>query len=134
MQNNQITIKDLYVCNEQLYKLFKHLVTFIRDSEPVERLDILDKFFLTYKYPKLEEFAGNIECHNGEDGPHYANIFLRNNYELFLKENDPELYSIFCNAEDIYCNQNGLKYILEVKDLKEPEPNIARNPADELPF
>ena len=134
MQNNQITIKDLYVCNEQPYNIFKLLVSFIRDSEPRERLDILDKFFLTYKYPKLEEFAGNIECHTGEEGPHYANIFLRDSYEMFLKENDPELYSIFRNAEDIYCNQNGIQQILNGEEFKYPEPQIVRHPLDDLPF
>lgn len=131
---NILTIKNLYVCNETLYNVFKHLVTFMLDSRPAERLDILDKFFLTYKYPKLSEFADNIECHNGEEGPHYANIFIRDNYEMFLKENDPELYSIFRTAEEIWSNQNGLKYILDGKELKEPEPNITKNPADELPF
>lgn len=131
MQSNQITIKNLYTCNETLYNLFKHLVTFILDSKPLERLKILDMFFLTYKYPKLSEFAENIECHNGEDGPYYANMFIRNSYEMFLKENDPELYSIFRNAEEIWCNQSGIKRILkDGVDTTEPE----KDPGDTLPF
>ena len=131
MQSNQITIKTLYVCNEQLYNLFNHLVTFILDSKPFERLQILDLFFLTYKYPKLEEFAANIECHNGEDGPHYANMFIRDSYEMFLKENDPELYSIFRNAEDIWCNQSGIELILK-DGIDTTKPKKCND--DTLPF
>ena len=131
MQNNQITVRDLYVCNEQLYNLFKLLVTFKIDPKPRERLKILDMFFETYKYPKLSEFADNIECHNGEDGPRYANMFIRDNYEMFLKENDPELYSIFRNAEEIWCNQSGIDLIL--KDGIDPtEPKKCTG--DTLPF
>lgn len=134
MQNNQtITIKDLYI-SESLCKLFNYLVTFSHDSRPAERLEILNKFFLTYKYPKLSEFAEKIENHNGEDGPHYALVFIRDNYEMFLKENDPELYRIFCNAEDIWCNQFGIRNILDGKETIFPEPQIARHPSDDLPF
>lgn len=134
MQSNQITIKNIYTFNEKFYNLFKQLVTNRLDEKPENRLEILDKFFITYKYPKLTEFALNIEEHTGEEGWHYGQVFLRNSYEMFLKENDPELYSIFRTAEDIWCNQSGIKYILDGKELKGSEPDTARNPEDELPF
>lgn len=88
-------------------------------------------FFLTYKYPKLSEFAENIKNHNVEDGSHYANMFICDNYEMFLKENDPELYSIFRTAEEIWCNQSGIDLIL--KDGIDPtEPKKCTD--DTLPF
>ena len=131
MQNNQITIKDLYVCNEQLYNLFNLLVNFRPDLEARGRLNILDMFFITYKYPKLEEFANNIVCHYGEEGSHYANVFLRHSYEMFLKENDPELYRIYQAAEEIWCKQSGIEMILKDGiDPTEPKKHID----DNLPF
>lgn len=133
MQSNQITIKDLYTFDsvEKLYTLFKQLVTFRLDTKPRERLQILDMFFLTYKYPKLKEFADNIRSHSGEDGIYYAQVFLRDSYELFLKENDPELYSIYQAAEEIWCHQSGIDLIL--KDGIDPtEPKKCTG--DTLPF
>lgn len=133
MQSNQITIKDLYTFDsiEKLYNVFKQLVTFRLDSKPRERLQILDMFFLTYKYPKLAEFANTIKSHSSEDGIYYAQVFLRDSYELFLKENDPELYSIYQAAEEIWCNQSGIEKIL--KDGVDPtEPKKCTG--DTLPF
>lgn len=107
-------VKELYVFSEKLYDLFIYLLEETPESENVKKLEILDKFFITYKYPSLDEFAQNIERHTGEDGPTLALRFLRFSYEMFLKETDPKIYSVLQVAEDVFCGQNGIKYILEL--------------------
>lgn len=117
MQNEK-TIKDL-CCNKKFYDLFKLLVDNHRcgcSKELFERLEILDKFFLTYKYPKLDEFGYNIMAHEGESGSSHYYSFILDNYELFLKETDEELYSIYRNAEDLYRDQSGIMHLLSQED------------------
>jgi hypothetical protein len=131
MKTNQMIAEKLFTFNKQFYDLFILLVENNNsfNYELSQRLGILDEFFMVYKYPKLSDFAYNIENHEGEDGPFYAHLFLRNSYELFLKENDPEIYSLFRNAEDIWRDQNGIKEVLEGKNT-EPE----KCSDDNLPF
>lgn len=123
--------EKLFTFNKTFYDLFVFLVE-NNDSfnyELSQHLDILDEFFMVYKYPKLTDFAYNIENHTGEEGPSEAIMFLRNSYEVFLKENDPEIYGIFRTAEDIWRDQNGIKEVLEGKNT---EPKKCTD--DTLPF
>lgn len=131
MKTNKTIAEKLFTFNEKFYDLFIFLVennnSFNYDLS--QRLSILDEFFMVYKYPKLTDFAYNIEDHEGEGGPFYAHLFLRNSYEMFLKENDPEIYGIFRNAEDIWRDQNGIKAVLDGKNM---EPDKCTD--DNLPF
>ena len=131
MKTNQMIAEKLFTFNKTFYDLFIFLVDNNNsfNYELSQRLNILDEFFMVYKYPKLSDFAYNIENHEGEDGPFYAHLFLRNSYEMFLKENDPEIYSLFRNAEDIWRDQSGIKEVLEGKNT-EPE----KCTDDTLPF
>ena len=123
--------EKLFTFNKKFYDLFIFLVSNNNsfNYELSQRLDILDEFFIVYKYPKLTDFAYNIENHEGEDGPFYAQLFLTNSYEMFLKENDPEIYGIFRTAEDLWRDQNGIKDVLDGKNM-EPE----KCTDDNLPF
>lgn len=132
METNQIIAEKLFTFNKQFYNLFIFLIenhnSFNYDLS--QRLSILDEFYMVYKYPKLEDFAYNIEGHEGESGPFYAHLFLRNSYEMFLNENDPEIYSIFRTAEDLWRDQNGIKAVLDGKEIPEP----VKREDDHLPF
>lgn len=131
MAQNQIIAEKLFTFNKQFYNLFIFLIenhnSFNYDLS--QRLSILDEFYMVYKYPKLDDFAYNIEGHEGEEGPFYAHLFLRNSYEMFLNENDPEIYSIFRTAKDLWRDQNGIKEVLDEKN-KDPKKYID----DDLPF
>lgn len=124
--------EKLFTFNKQFYDLFILLVDNNNsfNYELSQRLSILDEFFMVYKYPKLTDFAYNIENHEGEEGPSEAIIFLRNSYEVFLKENDPEIYSIFRTAEDIWRDQSGIKAVLDGKEIQDP----VKSEDEHLPF
>lgn len=123
--------EKLFTFNRLFYNLFIFLVENNNsiNYELSQRLGILDEFFMVYRYPKLEDFAYNIENHTGEEGPSEAIMFLRNSYEVFLKENDPEIYSIFRNAEDLWRDQNGIKEVLDGKNIEPKKCTV-----DDLPF
>lgn len=123
--------EKLFTFNKTFYDLFIFLVENHNsiNYDLSQRLGILDEFFITYKYPKLTEFAFNIEEHTGEEGWHYAQVFLRNSYEMFLKENDPEIYGIFRTAEDLWRDQNGIKEVLDGKNIEPKKCTV-----DDLPF
>lgn len=131
MKTNQMIAEKLFTFNKKFYDLFIFLVENHNsiNYDLSQRLDILDEFFMVYKYPKLTDFAYNIEDHEGEGGPFYAHLFLRNSYEMFLKENDPEIYGIFRTAEDLWRDQSGIKAVLEGKNM-EPE----KCTDDNIPF
>lgn len=131
MKTNQMIAEKLFTFNKQFYDLFIFLVSNNNsfNYELSQRLDILDEFFMVYKYPELTKFADNIENHEGEDGPFYAHLFLRNSYEMFLKENDPEIYGILRTAEDLWRDQSGIKAVLQGENM---EPKKCAD--DTLPF
>ena len=131
MKTNKTIAEKLFTFNKTFYDLFIFLVETNNsiNYDLSQRLSILDEFFMVYKYPELTKFADNIEDHEGEGGPFYAHLFLRNSYEMFLKENDPEIYGFFRNAEDLWRDQSGIKAVLEGKNM-EPE----KCTDDSLPF
>ena len=131
MKTNQMIAEKLFTFNKKFYDLFIFLVENHNsiNYDLSQRLDILDEFFMVYKYPKLTDFAYNIEDHEGEGGPFYAHLFLRNSYEMFLKENDPEIYGIFRTAEDLWRDQSGIKDVLDGKKVEQEKCTD-----DNLPF
>lgn len=111
MYKNAKSIKELYT-NSKGYELFKMLIDSSNNTELTNRLEILDNYFLTYKYPKILEYGYYIIDHTGENGSDYMTIFVLGSYEFFLKENDDELFRIWQSAEDIWKTQYQINGIL----------------------